>query len=189
MSGMNFIPASMAQHQKNQRILNEGGKIIFAGALCLLLCFLLINAFNKHLSREVEQLNRQKTKINSLLEDRKQQTKEFKDIQNISASLHQLNSFATLTQTLALINQSIPAETELSSIESLLNSEGESLSMLGGVSDSHKNLTSWVKRLKSNPEVLTVEVMTSSSVQTGSADELKQSFMLKIVHRASGEVS
>lgn len=189
MSGMNFIPASMAQQQRNQIILSKSGSALIVCGTLLLLSFLSLNTYNQYLTTENAQLTAIKNQINKALQERDAQKSELKETQRIAANLNQLNSFFALSQTLDMLNISIPDETELSTLHTEFNQSGETLIMLDGVADSHKHLTTWVSELQSYGGVKSAELTSSNAIQSAAADELKQRFSLRIIKATHEDTS
>lgn len=179
MSEMNFIPQSLAQYQRNQRILSKGGKAIFYCCALLGCVYLAIATYNKHYENQVANLNATKLELNKLLEQRDTEASTLKQTELIAASLDQLNSFAALIQMLELL-KTIPDETALDNFSTSFNQKGESIIALEGVADSHKNLMNWVKTLQSLPNVLSAELISNDSIQTTASDELRQKFVLQV---------
>lgn len=189
MSSMNFIPASMALQQRNQIILSKSGSALLACGTVLLLSFLLLSTYNQYLTTENTQLTAIKNQINNALHERDTQKEELKETQRVAANLDQLNSFSALSQTLDMLNLSIPDETELNTLQTEFNQSGETLIMLDGIADSHKNLTTWVSELQSYSGVKSAELTSSNSIQSAAADELKQRFSLRIIKATHGDTS
>jgi|GEM_PF-4874311 len=183
MSEMNFIPRSLAQYQRNQRILNKGGKSIVYCAAFLASVYFAITAYNSYYEQEITSLTAVKTELNSLLQQRDAEATILEKTQVIAASLDQLNSFAALTAMLNML-KTIPDETALDSFNSSFNQKGESIILLEGVADSHKNLTNWVRQLRTMENVLSAELVSNDSIQSLSSDELRQKFVLEITRAA-----
>ena len=181
MSGMNFIPAVMAQQQRNKKILNKSGSALIVCGTVLLLSFLSLNTYNQYLTDRNAQLTATKDQINNALQERDDQKAKLKEIRRVAANLDQLNSFSALSQALDMLNISIPDETELNTLQTEINQSGETLIMLDGVADSHKNLTTWVTELQAYSGVKSAELTSSNSIQSAAADELKQRFSLRII--------
>ena len=189
MSGMNFIPASMAQQQRNQTILSKSGNALLVCGTALLLSLLSLNTYNQYLAVENTQLTAKKNQINNALQERDKQKSELKEIQRVAANLDQLNRFSSLSKTLDMLNISIPDETELNTLQTEFNQSGETLITLDGIADSHKNLTSWVSELQSYSGVKSAKLLSSNSIQSTAADELKQRFSLRIIKATHGGTS
>lgn len=180
MSDMNFIPASMALAQCNQRLMSKGFKAICLGAALLGSVLLALIGYNKFLSTGIESFNTQKNAVNQLLAEKTSAAENLRSLELVAASLSNLNSFSALSQTLEMISASIPDETALDKFDTEFNESGESIITLEGVADSHHHLTDWVLALKSYQGVKTAELLSSDAIQNSADDALKQRFSLRV---------
>ena len=183
MSEMNFIPSSLAQYQRNQRILSKGGKAIFLCGSVLGAVFLGLTLYNSYYEKEIANLTAQKNELNSLIQQRDSEQGILKKTEVVAASLDQLNSFAALTSMLNML-KTIPDETALDSFTTSFNQNGESIILLEGIADSHKNLINWVRQLQSMVNIVSAEIVSSESIQSRNNDELRQQFELQITRAA-----
>lgn len=189
MSEMNFIPSSMVQRQRNQQLLNKGGRAIVLGITSLLAVYMGISAYNQHLIGQIEHLIETKNHVNQMLVQLDIEKKSLTESQQVAASLNNLNSFNALNAVLKTLNNTIPEETELSVFQTEFDENGDSLTAVEGVSDSHKNLTNWVTALKKEDGVRSADLITSESIQANSIDELRQRFELLITRSAMEDPS
>lgn len=187
MSEMNFIPASMAHRQQNDRKLTVGLRSLVLLALGLVAVWALVTAVNRNLEHQVERLNAQREHVNALLQSRDEFAKSLADSQRLAASLDQLNSFSALSAALELLTSSIPAQTELETIEGEFAENGDAVLILEGISDSHKHLTDWLAALKDSPQVVAADIVASDSIQSPDSEQLKQKFSMRISHNSATE--
>ncbi len=187
MNEMNFIPSSIAQQQRNQRLLQKAGRYIVFSVAALLATLFALSAYNQQVKREIAALNSKKNQINELLASRKSEESSLKQSQRVAASLNDLNSFSALTAMLDMLNDSIPDETELTNFETEIDQTGRSIVTIVGVADTHQNLTQWIGKLQETSGVQSAELVSSESIQSTKQDELKQKFLLQITRLALEE--
>lgn len=179
MTEMNFIPASVAQLQRNQRLLLRGGIGIVGCGIIMLAIYSGLMVYNKYLEREINNLSTVKSELSQLLQSRDSENATLKESKLIAASLDQLNSFSAVADMLEIL-RSIPDETSLSSFQTEFSQSGESIITLDGTASSHQDLNDWISTLQLYQSVQSVELISINSIQSTSDDLLKQRFLLEI---------
>lgn len=181
---VNFIPSSFAKQQRNQYAIRSAVKTTLISTLTLALVSAVLMLYSGNLKQHTAALSKKKRVLSALLQTLNRDQAQLAETALTIESLHTSQGFALVTNALDSL-QSIPANTSLDDIVTVIEESGIATTTLEGVSDSHKHLSDWIVDLNASRGVQEVELISSNTFQTPNNDALGQRFIVKIVHKAN----